>query len=84
MSHDPLCPIGQPCYALHSWDGCHILYEAYEGLIACDHCDRTCCCDVISKARADERRRLAADVRGLIKSPTLQTQKVLALIEEAP
>lgn len=56
MTHDPLCPLGQPCHALGGDD--HLLYKAYEGLTACDCCDRTCCCDVIAKVRADERAKL--------------------------
>ena len=56
MTHDPLCSISQAC-AFDSRDGFHILYEARGGLIACDCCDRTCCCDVIAKVRADERAK---------------------------
>lgn len=38
-------------------------------------------CSIAEKARADERSSIAVEIRAAIKSPTLQTQKVLALIE---
>ena len=63
MTHDPLCPLGQPCHALGGDD--HLLYKAYEGLTACDCCDRTCCCDVIAKVRADMLAKCIATVEEL-------------------
>ncbi len=37
-------------------------------------------CDIATKARADERSRIADIITEQIKSPTLQTQRVLRLI----
>lgn len=38
-------------------------------------------CSIAEKARADERQRIATQIRVEIKSPTLQTQRVLRMIE---
>ena len=38
-------------------------------------------CERLTRARADERERIAEIIRAQIKSPTLQTQRVLRLIE---
>jgi len=40
-------------------------------------------CALIAKARADERRDIAIQARNAILSPTLQTKKILAIIEQA-
>lgn len=64
MTHDPLCPIGQAC-TIGSRDGYHVLYEVREGLTACDCCDRTCCCDIIAKVRAEEKERAGQRVRSM-------------------
>jgi len=37
-------------------------------------------CDIATRARADERERMAEIIAAQIKSPTLQTQRVLRLI----
>ncbi len=37
-------------------------------------------CDIATRARADERERMAEIITAQIKSPTLQTQRVLRLI----
>jgi hypothetical protein len=40
-------------------------------------------CDIATRARVDERTRIAEIITAQIKSPTLQTQRVLRLIETA-
>ena len=63
MTHDPLCPIEQACSPeLGSSDGSHFLYNSDHGPLICGHCDRLCCCDLIAKVRADERKQAGARV----------------------
>jgi len=77
MTHDPLCSISQAC-AFDSRDGFHILYKARGGLIACDCCDRTCCCDVIAKVRADERKQAGQRVMSLPSGVSLSVAAAVA------
>lgn len=51
MTHDPLCPLTEPCGAGTLRHGyCGLAYQQF-----CKYCELECACDLILRTRADER-----------------------------